>query len=236
MKSLARKAQRSRISFANQTALIICNGEPPSRTLACRLARSAGYVVAADGGANIARFYGIRPDVIIGDLDSIKNSTRQFFSSSILLHFSRQDNTDLEKSLDFVVTRKIKKAIIIAATGKRLDFTLGNLSVLWNYTSVVDMEFVGDGWTAMPVGPGKTITAPRGTTVSLIPFGNCYGITLKGLQYPLTNASMTVGEIGVSNVVRSSPFSVRVRKGNMLLLMLQKTSRRSRSRRHHERG
>ena len=224
------------MGYMPHAALIICNGEPPSRSLARRLARRAGYIVAADGGANIARLYGIRPSVIIGDLDSITNSTRQFFSSSILLHFSRQDNTDLEKSLDFVTLRRFRKAIIIAATGKRLDFTLGNFSVLWNYTSVLDMEFVGDGWTAMPVGSGRTITAPRGTTVSLIPFGNCYGITLKGLQYPLTNASMTVGEIGVSNVVRASPFSVRVKKGKMLLLMLHKTSIRSASRRPHERG
>lgn len=199
-------------------ALIICNGEPPSRPLAKRLARKADVIVAADGGANIARRYGIRPDVIIGDLDSIKPSTKRFFRTTLLVHVARQDNTDLEKALDFVVTRRIAKATIIAATGKRLDFTLGNLSVIWNYTSRISLEFVGNGWTARPVGRAAAFRAKVGTTISLIPFGQCSGITLRGLQYPLTNATMRVGEIGVSNIVRLSSFSIHVQKGNMLLI------------------
>ena len=197
-------------------ALIICNGEPPTRSLARRLARRAGVIIAADGGANIARRYGIRPDVIIGDLDSIKPSTKRFFRTALLVHVARQDNTDLEKAMDFVVTRRIAKATIIAATGKRLDFTLGNLSVIWKYTSRIPLEFVGDGWTARPIERAAAFRAKVGTTISLIPFGQCSGITLRGLQYPLTNATMRVGEVGVSNVVRKPTFAVRVRKGNML--------------------
>lgn len=207
-------------------ALIICNGEPPSRRLARRLARHADLVIAADGGANIARRYGIRPNVIIGDLDSIRPATRKVFRSTIIMQISRQDNTDLEKALDYVLTRELDEVLVIAATGKRLDFTLGNLSVIWKYTPALRMTFLGDGWMALPVGRSRTLEAPIGTTVSLIPFGPCRGITLLGLRYALANATMNVGGIGVSNVVRSSPFSVRVRKGNMLLIVL-KTHRRS---------
>lgn len=207
-------------------ALIICNGEPPSRRLARRLARHADLVIAADGGANIARRYGIRPNVIIGDLDSIRPATRKVFRSTLIMQISRQDNTDLEKALDYVLTRELDEVLVIAATGKRLDFTLGNLSVIWKYTPALRMTFLGDGWMALPVGRSRTLEAPIGTTVSLIPFGPCRGITLLGLRYALANATMNVGGIGVSNVVRSSPFSVRVRKGNMLLIVL-KTHRRS---------
>lgn len=205
--------------------LIICNGEPPSRALARRLARECRYIVAADGGANIARRYGIHPDVIIGDLDSVKPSTRRFFRSSTVLEVSRQDNTDLEKALDFVVGRKCPEAIVIAATGKRLDFTLGNLAIIWKYVSSIRLTFAADRWTAMPVGRHARISAKIGTTVSLIPFGVCSGITLSGLQYPLRDAVMGIGDIGVSNVVRMSPFSVRVKKGHMLLVVLDDTSR-----------
>jgi thiamine pyrophosphokinase len=202
-------------------ALIICNGEPPSRELVRRLARQADLIVAADGGANAAREYGIHPHVIIGDLDSITQTTQRFFSSSTILCVDRQDNTDLEKALDYVASRKIRKAVVIGATGKRIDFTLGNLSVLWAYTAFLDLTFIGDGWMAIPVRSKVTLRARLGTIVSLIPFGSCSGITLKGLQYPLTNASMNVGEIGVSNAVRNSPFTVRVNRGHMLLLVME---------------
>ncbi len=209
----------------SKQALIICNGEPPSRALSRRLARDSALVVAADGGANIARRHGIKPDIIIGDLDSVSRSTLRLFSTSTILYVSRQDNTDLEKALDLLAARKIREVIIIGGTGKRIDFTLANLSVLWAYTSFVDITFVGDGWKAIPVGRKKVVKTRVGTIVSLIPFGDCSGITLKGLRYPLTNATMRVGEIGASNVVRRSPFTVVVKRGKMLLILLDKTGR-----------
>ncbi len=207
-------------SDISSSALIICNGEPPSRTLARKLASQARLIVAADGGANVARRYGIRPHVIIGDLDSIKPATQRFFASSTIIQVNRQDNTDLEKALDYLLERRVKRATIIGATGKRIDFTFGNLSVIWHYTSSIDLTLVADGWKAMPVGRVRKVKAAIGSTVSLIPFGPCSGITLKGLHYPLTNARMKVGEIGVSNLVTSSPFSVRVREGHMLMFLM----------------
>lgn len=203
-----------------RTAVILCNGEPPSRTLLRRLVRSADLFVAADGGANAAARLGLRPDVIIGDLDSITPAVRRRFADATLLYSSRQDNTDLEKALDFLVARGVRAAMVAGATGRRLDFTLGNLSVVWRYTGRIAVEFVGDDWVAMPVGKGRTLRAQPGTVVSLLPAGRCSGITLRGLEYPLTGASMEPGEVGVSNVVRRSPFSVRVERGPMLLVML----------------
>lgn len=211
----------------NKTALVICNGEPPSRKLARALARRCGMIVAADGGANVARAYGIRPDIIIGDLDSIQPATRKVFASSTLIHLTRQDNTDLEKALDMLVAKGVREAIIIGATGRRLDFTLGNLSVLWVYANKVNLRCEGDGWRAIPLGRSGHCRARIGTTVSLIPFGNCSGITLRGLKYPLTNATMKMGEIGVSNVALKQTFTVRVRRGKMLLVLLD-PARRSR--------
>jgi thiamine pyrophosphokinase len=207
----------------SKSALLICNGEPPSARLARKLASAADLVIAADGGANAARRFGIRPHVIIGDLDSIKPATRRFFLSSTIIQVKRQDNTDLEKGLDYLVSRRIRKVSIIGATGRRIDFTFGNMSVVWNYAHRMDIAFIGDGWIAKPVQSGKRIKARPGTTISLIPFGRCSGITLKGLRYPLTNATMKVGEIGVSNVVKTSPFSITVRRGNMMMFILPRS-------------
>lgn len=241
----------------SKSALLICNGEPPSAAVARRLVSKADLVIAADGGANAARRLGIRPHVIIGDLDSITTATKRFFTGgkglkplhvgsghlrshrppaftafsagkkgrgyTQIIQVKRQDNTDLEKALDYLLSQKFKDVTIIGATGRRIDFTLGNLSVIWNYTASIRLTLVGDDWKAMPVESGKKIVARPGTTVSLIPFGACSGITLKGLCYPLTNATMKVGEIGVSNVVKQSPFSVTVRRGKMMLFVLGRT-------------
>jgi thiamine pyrophosphokinase len=206
------------------SVLVLANGEPPSRALVRRLRRRCDCLVAADGGANTARTYGLSPDVIIGDLDSVLPGTRRAFRESLLLRVRRQDNTDLEKALDYIAAHGGRRVVITGITGRRIDFTLANLSILWNYSAFLDIVVAGDGWEAFPAGRRRTFRVRKGTTVSLIPFGPCDGITLRGLRYGLTNASMRVGEIGVSNVAVRSSVSVAVRRGNMLIILLTKGS------------
>lgn len=200
-------------------ALLICNGEPPSKTLCRSLAANADFILAADGGANIARRYSIKPDCIIGDLDSITAQTRRHFRSAELIHVASQQSTDLEKALSLLRRRRASEVTIVAATGKRLDFTLGNLASFWRFSGEMNICFAGDRWTARPVGRKTTLRARKGTTVSLLPFSPCSGITLSGLRFPLRNTTMRLGEIGVSNVVERSPFSVAVKQGRMLLII-----------------
>ncbi len=203
----------------SRPALILCNGDPPSPRLMRRLARPAGTIVAADGGANAARACGVRPDVIIGDLDSITPATRRWFRSSRLIRVRRQDNTDLEKALDFLRRERVREVVIAGAAGRRLDFTLGNLSVAFLYAGGMKMVFAGDGWQAFPLARRNRMQAPPGTTVSLIPFSPCNGVTLRGLAYSLTGAALTGGAVAVSNVVARSPFTVNVRSGRLLMVM-----------------
>lgn len=206
----------------SQRALLICNGEHPSRSLARRLARRSDFIVAADGGANGARKLGITPDLIIGDLDSITPATRRFFSSTTVIHVARQDNTDMEKALDHILSRSsVREVLIIGATGNRLDHTLGNLVVLSRYIRRLHVIACGDGWHAFPVRSGEEIRASVGTMVSLIPLNDCRGVTLRGLKYPLHNAPLRAGQIAVSNLVRRSPFTVALRRGQMLAVVLE---------------
>ena len=54
--------------------LLIGNGTLPGAALLERLAREATFILAADGGADKARAAGIRPDLVIGDLDSLSSA------------------------------------------------------------------------------------------------------------------------------------------------------------------
>lgn len=208
------KARRMR-----RWALVVCNGEPPSRELVRAVARRAGLVVAADGGANVCLHFGVAPDVIIGDLDSVTQETLRRSARSLLLRVNRQDNTDLEKALDFLAANGVPEAVILGADGRRIDFTLGNLAILWRYHGRISLTVAGDGWYAVPVRGRMPIDAPVGTVVSIIPSGRVAGLTLRGFRYPLRDAAMRIGEIGVSNVVRRRPASVSVRSGSLLVIV-----------------
>ncbi len=201
------------------TTLLLCNGEPPSRPFARRLQRMASRVVVADGGANLARQLGLTPDLIIGDLDSITPATRRAFAGVRTLRIRRQDNTDMEKALDHIRSDGKGSVIVLGATGRRIDMTLANFSVCWRYTSVLDIIIANDGWYAVPLRGRRTFEAPAGTRVSLVPFGPCGGITVRGLRFPLIRGRLRVGEVAVSNVVRSRRFSVTVERGNLLVVV-----------------
>ncbi len=202
------------------TTLVFCNGEPPARAVARRCARRADFIVAADGGANTARALGITPQVIIGDLDSVSPSTRRAFRASTVLQVRRQDNTDLEKTLDYLVGRRAERVILLGATGRRLDMTLANLGVCWKYVRTLDLIIAGTGWHAIPVWRDTLFAGPRGTTVSLLPFGRCRGVTLSGLRYPLRNARFAAGDVAVSNVSVRDRFRVRIENGHLLVVVL----------------
>ena len=202
-----------------RSAMLICNGESPSLSLAHHLARRVDRIIAADGGANTARRLGVTPDTIIGDLDSLASQTRDAFPGSMVVRVERQDNTDLEKALDFLKSDGIHRVVILGMAGGRVDFTLANFISLWRYVRTMELVVGGEGWHAVPLFRKRTIRAPRGTIVSLVPFGACRGVTLRGVEYPLTRHTLRMGEIGVSNVVRRSPATFRIERGAAILLI-----------------
>jgi thiamine pyrophosphokinase len=185
------------------------------------LAARSGTVVAADGGANTCSRFGVTPDVIIGDLDSVTPRTLRRFRQSLLLYVDRQDTTDLEKAIEYLIANAIPEAVIVGADGRRVDFTLGNFSVLWKYRGRIRLTIVGDGWYGVPVQDRLALDVQVGTVVSILPFGPARGVTLRGFRYPLRGATLRVGEVGVSNEVRSRPASVAVASGALLVIVRQ---------------
>ena len=199
--------------------LILCNGEPPRRALARRWAARCGTILAVDGGTATARRCGLRPDRILGDLDSLEPADRKRFRSTPLIRIRRQDNSDLEKALDHAWRRGFEQAVILGAAGRRIDFTLANFASVWSFAARLDITVIGPGWVALPVVGRRQVRARRGAIASLIAVGVCHGVTLRGLKYPLRGASLRPGARGVSNVVRRSPFSVSLRRGRLLLIL-----------------
>jgi thiamine pyrophosphokinase len=210
----------------SDSAFLLCNGAPPAPRRARRLRKQHRLFIAADGGANAARTLGLRPDVVIGDLDSITPDTAKAFHDALILRVERQDNTDMEKALDFCIARGLRRVVISGVTGGRIDMTLGNVFAAWRYISQLDLTLAGNGWNAFPLAGSARFTAPVGTTVSLIPFGEVRGLTLRGLKYPLRNATLRPGTIAVSNVSVRTSFAVSARKGNLLVIVLDERSQR----------
>src|SRR5271169_2252454 len=111
----------------NKHALIIANGTLPSANRIRMITHKAHYIICADGGANHARRLGITPDIILGDFDSLHASTRKYFKSVVHEKIDDQENTDLEKALEYCIEHQFSSADVVGAFGDRIDHTTGSL-------------------------------------------------------------------------------------------------------------
>ena len=206
-------------------ALIICNGNPPPKSLLSHLWGKTTYRVAADGGANLLHKSKYVPDTVVGDFDSLDTKTREKMPNSKYLHIPEQDTNDADKAVRHCLKLGFKEIHLLGADGGRQDQFLSGLEILFKYseqarliswTQLERMEFINRIWEEK-IAPG--------TTLSILPvFGGAKGIVTKGLKYTLNNQDLIPGKSpsGVSNLVVSNPVSFNIKKG-MLLLVVQHT-------------
>lgn len=200
-------------------ALLIGNGETQEAVFLQKLARKADLILAADGGADRALSAGVRPDVIIGDLDSISPQAKKILPAEKFIFVNNQNNTDLEKALDYLIAHQCTQCTLTGFVGGRWDFTFGNFLSVYPYLDKMDICVAGKGWKIWPLTHSVTKTVRPGARVSLIPAADCQNVTLQGLVYPLEHANLSLGRTGqtLSNVAKLSQITISFDKGFLLL-------------------
>jgi thiamine pyrophosphokinase len=210
-------------------AVVVLNGILPSVTLVNKLCASAHLVVCADGAANCLVTKGIKPDVIIGDLDSLSDHTRSICASDTkIIKNPCQYSTDFEKTLDYLKGSGLTDVIIIGISGGRFDHAATNLGVVHKYAHIFSL------WLAHDEGFGCFLCAtndvevvcsldeiPVGTTVSLLSFSSALNISTQGLKYPLFKESLVWGSRdGQSNFIITQPAFLTFNCGSMLVYVV----------------
>lgn len=199
-------------------AVILCDGHIPKKTIIQHELSGSEFLIAADGGANQAHELNFIPDVIIGDLDSYRVTGKE---KALIIKDEDQETNDLEKALRYALQKYATEIIVFGATGKRLDHTLKNLSVLLQYDSKFDSIILVDDYVTM-----KIIQSPFkesfnvGAIISLFPLsGKVEGISTKGLKYPLNDEALENGiRDGSSNEAIEETVEIKFKKGDLLLL------------------
>jgi len=95
------------------------------------LARAAA-VIAADGGLRHVLALGRRPDVLIGDLDSLPPGVDPETAAGKVIRYPRdKDETDLELALLYAVDHyPDAEVFVVGGAGGRLDHLLANVLLL----------------------------------------------------------------------------------------------------------
>ncbi len=183
----------------------------------------AAAVIAANGGTKHLLALGRRPDIVVGDLDSLPEGSRDALRAAgaeIAQYPTAKDETDLELAL-LLARQRFPRAevLIFGGLGGRLDQTLANILLL-AHPDLIDwpVRLVEQSEVARLVTSETAIHGRRGDTVSLIPLGGpARVIATTGLVWPLHDETLEFGPArGISNEMSADRATVRLASGMVL--------------------
>ncbi len=214
----------------DKPVLVFANGELAAGDWLRDYLERAGAVIAADGGLRHLLALGRRPDVLIGDLDSlppgVDGDTAAAFAGAVLRYPRDKEETDLELALLYAVERyPDAEVLIVGGAGGRLDHLLANVLILAHPRLLGrPVRFVDDRQSAWLVATGATtIAGAPGDVVSLLPLGGpAHVAATGGLRWPLRDEWLAFGPArGVSNEMTAETATVRLAQGALLCVHIQ---------------
>ena len=173
-------------------------------------------VVAADGGLGTALSCGLRPQAVIGDMDSA-NDLDQLPDDIRQIKRSGQDDTDFEKSLDLISAPLI---IGMGFLDGRFDHSLAALDALARLPHDRPVLLVGGDDVLLRLRGDFEMTLPLTSRFSVWPLGVQHFLYSQGLEWPLDDVTMTFGKrTGTSNRVNGTPVSITAGVGDGYIAM-----------------
>lgn len=176
------------------------------------------FIVAADGGARHALQQDVRPDHVIGDLDSLSPDDQRWLMSAgvtVTRLPTDKDLTDGEAALAWAVEQSSAHSIVIAGgLGGRFDHALGSLILLEQLSQAGLEGCVTDGRQRVySLRDGLVVQGAPGDQLSIIPLSpTVTGVSVHGVRWPLNDATLDASStLTISNelIAPAAIFSVR---------------------------
>jgi thiamine pyrophosphokinase len=176
------------------------------------------YVIAADGGLEHLKALSLTPDAILGDFDSLG-----YVPQGAQVFPVEKDDTDAMLAVRHGLQRGFREFLIYGGLdGQRLDHTVANYQTL--------QYIANNGAKGYLIGKDYIVTVIKNETIrfpmtaegilSLFCLGeDARGVSLRGLQYPLENGTLSSGfPLGVSNHFVGEETEIQVEDGSLLAM------------------
>lgn len=177
-------------------------------------------VICADGGYQLAKRIGVKPDWLVGDFDS--NREEVDFSQVIRVK-PEKDDTDLYLAVSQGRKLGYTRFVVYGALGGRFDHSIANVQMM--------MGCIQEGISVTIRDAQNEVTAIKDGRLEIQKGGFHYfslfslteesrGVTIEGAAYPLDRATLTSNfPLGVSNEVCGEKAVVSVENGILLVVL-----------------
>lgn len=176
------------------------------------------YIICADSGLIHANNMGIKPDLLIGDFDSYKG---QLPSVEKIMLPEKKDDTDTHYAAKHAVDMGFSNILLCGVWGSRPDHSLAAICTLkFLCDKNITAQILADNFSMWMVNHSFEITKKEGQYISILAYGgDAAGVTLKGFEYPLSDAVISCNyPIGISNRVVADVAKIEVKQGSLLVI------------------
>lgn len=189
------------------SAIILVNGTYPEHPLPLTLLDKAAYVVCCDGAMNAFVSAGRMPAMVVGDGDSLSAENKERFAP-FFYHDADQETNDQTKAVRYCIRQGKTSLLLLGATGKREDHTLGNISLLADYVTEILVEMATDYGVFTPIDADACFESRPGQQISIFSI-DPVAVTVENLLYPIENRILTSWWQGTLNEALGDSFTIR---------------------------
>lgn len=191
----------------------------PEDGVPCEPVPAGAYILCADSGLHLAERLSLRPDLVLGDFDSLGAVPEDLPHMTVPVE---KDDTDTMLAARTALEKSFRDIRIYGAFGGRLDHTLANLQTLeFLYRNGAEGMLAGVRDVIYLQGSGSVRHYPKreGWTFSLFSWTErCTGVCARGVYYPLEQAVLTREfPLGVSNRITAEEAEIVCGEGLLLV-------------------
>ena len=167
-------------------AIILAAGDFPTHPVPLQvLEQYRDRIICCDGAANALLQAGYYPESVVGDGDSLLPETPKTLSDRFICQ-TEQETNDLTKAFRHALSRNYHRLLILGATGKREDHTLGNISLFTDYIDHAQVQMLTNYGMITPASGNTVFTSYPGQQISIFCMDQS-PLTICGLQWPVEN-------------------------------------------------
>lgn len=205
--------------------VILADGNFPQTAYPLSLLHKADVIICCDGAiVKLLKYTNLQADYIVGDMDTLDEENKRRFKD-IIHHNPDQETNDQTKAFHFALTLTPDRISILGATGGREDHTLGNISLLADYTRELEylpfepaIEIVTDYGVFNSYSDSCTVESAPGEQVSIFAFDPTLKIKSAGLKYPTDSVTFDLWWKATLNESLSDKFSLELSHPSRILV------------------
>ena len=179
-------------------------------------------IIAADKGLEVVLQLEIKPDIIIGDFDSLGFVP---VGESVIKLPAAKDDTDIGYAIKYASELGYNDFVVYGGIGGLLDHSFANIE-LCSYISKRGGRsvFVGEDTFVTAITDGDIILENKSGRISVFSADSVSsGVDMTGLKYNLHNCCLTSDfPLGVSNEFTCAKAHISVKSGTLIIITKSK--------------